>query len=99
MGPKKERERSAKRSWTPSEKRWPVELTLRNGAVANKRDCCLIGTAKLNGYGPRAFLRSVLERIAELPITRITDLLPWNIEAGKLRPISGNQTAAISTTA
>jgi len=59
----------------------------------------LIGTAKLNAYDPEAFLRYVLERIAELPITRITELLPWNIEAEKLRAITGSQPAALPTTA
>ncbi|MGH7715295.1 MAG: IS66 family transposase [Vulcanimicrobiaceae bacterium] len=41
----------------------------------------LLGSAKLNGHNPEAFLRDVLTRIAEHPITRIDDLLPWNLEA------------------
>ncbi|WP_145727521.1 transposase domain-containing protein, partial [Nitrospirillum viridazoti] len=36
-------------------------------------------TAKLNGRDPQAYLRDVLDRIADHPINRITDLLPWNI--------------------
>jgi hypothetical protein len=39
----------------------------------------LVETAKLNGIDPEAYLREVFERIAEHPINRIDELLPWNV--------------------
>jgi transposase len=41
----------------------------------------LIATASLNDIDPYLYLRQVLERIAEHPINRIDELLPWNIAA------------------
>ena len=38
----------------------------------------LIQTCRLNDVDPQAWLADVLARIAECPISRLTDLLPWN---------------------
>ena len=38
----------------------------------------LIYTAKLNDVDPRAWLADVLARIADLPASRLHELLPWN---------------------
>jgi transposase len=39
----------------------------------------LLGSAKLNGIDPEAYMTVVLRRIADHPINRIGDLLPWNL--------------------
>jgi len=46
----------------------------------------LIVTAKLNGIDPEAWLADVLARIADQPVSRLDELLPWNwkIQSAKL---------------
>ena len=50
----------------------------------------LLGSAKLNGHNLEAFMREVLTRIADLPITRIHELLPWNLRATHTNALTGN---------
>ncbi|MGF6293129.1 hypothetical protein QFZ98_004990 [Paraburkholderia youngii] len=52
----------------------------------------LIGSARLNGIDPEAYLHYVIERIADHPANRIDDLLPWNVAphlpgTAKIKPI------------
>lgn len=48
----------------------------------------LIGSCKLNDINPRAYLEYVLTHIADHPITRIDELLPWNVAARLVKPSS-----------
>ena len=64
----------------------PVAMTRKNylfagsdsGGVRAAAMHTLTETAKMNGLDPEAYLRDVLARIADHPINRIGDLLPWN---------------------
>jgi len=58
-----------------------------NGGESAANIYSLIGTAMLNGVEPYAYLRTLLERIAEHPINRIEELLPWNIASAKIETI------------
>jgi hypothetical protein len=41
----------------------------------------LVGSAKLNGLDPEAYLRFVIERLADYRISELDDLLPRNVAA------------------
>jgi len=58
----------------------------------------LLGTARLNGVDPERWLREVLGRIADHPLSRIEELLPWNM-AAQLQPGSDpvNPISEVST--
>jgi hypothetical protein len=55
----------------------------------------LLGTAKLNGQNPEAYLREVLTRLADHPINRINELMPWNLQATNPDPLTGDATPTL----
>ena len=44
----------------------------------------LLGTLKLNNINPETYLRHVLSVIADHPVNKIEDLLPWNVKLSKV---------------
>jgi hypothetical protein len=69
-----------RRTWSPAEKRAIVAETFAVGARAASM-YTLLQTARLNDVDPQAWLADVLARIAETPMSRLADLLPWNWQA------------------
>ncbi len=56
------------------------------------RCTALIGTARLNGLDPEAYLAYVLDRIADHPANCIDELLSWRVapslpSTGRVEPI------------
>jgi transposase len=51
------------------------------GSCVGKKNYSLIETCKLNHIDPNRYLQYVPERIADYPINRVEELLPWTIAA------------------
>jgi transposase len=71
----------------------PVALGRRNwtfagsdaGGVRAAAIYSLIETAKMSGVDPEAYLRHIIQRIADHPVNRVAELLPWNLEGIRTR--------------
>ena len=51
----------------------------------------LLGSAKLNGHNLEAYMREVLTRIPDHPVSRISELLPWNLQATSITSLSATE--------
>lgn len=66
----------------------PLALGRKNHLFAGSEDgghygaalYSIMGTARLNGIDPKAYLTAVLKRINNTPINQVEQLLPWNID-------------------
>ena len=54
----------------------------------------LITTCRLNDVDPKAWLADVLARIADLPVARLHELLPWEWKSRRLALLPASQLAA-----
>jgi len=57
-------------------------LKIRQQNTVQLYSSSLVGTTKLNGLDPEHYLRHVLTRVADHPINRVAEFLPWNVAAG-----------------
>jgi hypothetical protein len=70
-----------------------IQLFVRRQWRGGNREAAiysLLGSAKLNGRDPEAFMREVIAHIADLPITRIKELPFWNLKATQTIPLTDN---------
>ncbi|APR06231.1 hypothetical protein Tchl_3431 [Thauera chlorobenzoica] len=82
---RQQRRRTSAAHGRPGAEEFPL-LGLGCGGERAAAIYSLIGTAKLNGLDPEAYLRHVIGRIAEHPVNRVDDLLPWKVELKVLAP-------------
>jgi len=71
---------------------WPSEDAItcsrvQTGGERAAANYSLIGTAKLNGVDPEAYLRFVLARIADHAINRVDELAPWVVAEQLATPV------------
>ncbi|EFD3069649.1 TPA: transposase domain-containing protein [Escherichia coli] len=52
---------------------------MRKAFTQNLKQARLIGTCRLNGIDPEAYLRHILSVLPEWPSNRVDELLPWNV--------------------
>ena len=68
----------------------PIAIGRKNWTFAGSDDggrraaimYTIIETSKLNAIDPEAYLAAVIARIAQHPMRRLNELLPWNIKLG-----------------
>lgn len=53
----------------------------------------LTESAKVNGLDPEAYLRHVLTHIADHPVNRVDDFLPWNVSLSAVAPAGSTPTS------
>jgi len=59
--------------------RWRDRHAARLCWLGGTRENSLLGTVKLNSMNSETYLRHVLSVIADHPVNRIDELLPWNV--------------------
>ncbi|KZY04936.1 transposase [Sulfitobacter sp. HI0040] len=73
-------EKTAERVMRPSgigRKNW-LFAGSDSGGETLSRAMTLVGTAKMNGLDPQAWLADILDRIRDHMINPLNELLPWN---------------------